>query len=164
MCEATGTNEPPWTDPLAAVAASLPHDFKMEKWEQALRDVGEAAAGGGAVSALTRAGAACARLWSENAIFRLVQRVVLEDDRELLARVMPFIKCLNSYILEEKVCVYLFLDTHVIIIIIFVVVVVVVVVVSIVLLNTHTHTHTHTLLSLYIYNGLERTIFEPIKM
>ena len=81
MCEATGTNEPPWTHPLAAVAASLPHDFKMEKWEQALRDVGEAAAGGGAVSALTRAGAACARLWSENAIFRLVQRVVLEEPR-----------------------------------------------------------------------------------
>ena len=32
---------------------------------------------------------------------RLVQKVLLLDDAELLERVMPFVRCLNNFILDE---------------------------------------------------------------
>jgi hypothetical protein len=35
-------------------------------------------------------------------MFRLVQQVVLTDDAALLERTMPFIKCLNAFILDER--------------------------------------------------------------
>eukprot|EP01046_Picozoa_sp_COSAG06_P043885 COSAG06_NODE_5821_length_3257_cov_8.634386_4_plen_312_part_01 len=92
-----------WADPLAAVAVSLPRDFRREEWEQALRDVAQQQESPAATtSALARAGAACARLWSKNAMFRLVQQVVLSDDLALLERIMPFVRCLNAFVLDEK--------------------------------------------------------------
>ena len=33
---------------------------------------------------------------------RLVQRAILADDEEALERLMPYIKCLNAFILDEK--------------------------------------------------------------
>jgi hypothetical protein len=91
-----------WTKPLEAVAASLPAAFRRDTWEQALREIDESQhASAAGTSALARAGAACVRLWSENAMFRLVQ-VVLTDDAALLERTMPFIKCLNAFILDER--------------------------------------------------------------
>jgi hypothetical protein len=92
-----------WTKPLEAVVASLPTAFRRDTWEQTLREIGESQhASAAATSALARAGAACVRLWSENAMFRLVQQVVLTDDAALLERTMPFIKCLNAFILDER--------------------------------------------------------------
>ena len=92
-----------WTKPLEAVAASLPTAFRRDTWEQALREIDESQhASAAGTSALARAGAACVWLWSENAMFRLVQQVVLTDDAALLERTMPFIKCLNAFILDER--------------------------------------------------------------
>ena len=34
---------------------------------------------------------------------RLVQHVILSDDEAALCRVMPYLKCLNYFILDEKV-------------------------------------------------------------
>ena len=33
---------------------------------------------------------------------RLVQQVLLLDDAELLARVMPFVRCLNNFVLDKE--------------------------------------------------------------
>ena len=99
-CPAPRTGKHPWSDPLTAVADSLPRDFHKEEWEKALAESAGVAAAG---STLRQAGAACTRLWSKNAMFRLAQRVILEDDAQLLERIMPFIRCLSAFILDEKV-------------------------------------------------------------
>ena len=95
-CPPPRSGTPPWTDPLDAVAASLPRDFHKEKWEKALTETAGAAP-------LQQAGKACTWLWSQNALSRMLQRVILEDYSQLLERIMPFIKCLNAYILDTQV-------------------------------------------------------------
>eukprot|EP01043_Picozoa_sp_COSAG02_P012198 COSAG02_NODE_468_length_21758_cov_41.206796_8_plen_583_part_00 len=88
-----------WTNPLEAVADGLPTGFRRDTWEQVLRKIDQTQH---ASTVLGRAGAACVRLWSENAVFRLVQQVVLMDDVALLEPMMPFIKCLNAFILDKR--------------------------------------------------------------
>ena len=86
-----------WDDPIQAVSDSLPRAFRREEWQRALRGVPQQA------GSLGRAGVACTYMWSTNTLFRMIQNVIMLDDEELLARCMPFIRCLNSFILEQNV-------------------------------------------------------------
>ena len=80
-------------------AQSLPNAFYRTEWNTALAETAPTHA---PTSALVHAGAACAYLWSKTPICRLVQRVLLADDAEALQRLMPFVRCLNHFILDEK--------------------------------------------------------------
>ena len=78
---------------------SLPNAFDQAEWKAALSETAPAHA---PTSVLVHAGAACAYLWSKTPICRLVQRVLLADDAEALQRLMPFVRCLNHFILDDK--------------------------------------------------------------
>ena len=80
-------------------AQSLPNTFDRTEWNTALA---EAAPAHALTSALVHAGAACAYLWSKTPMCRLVQRTILADDEEALERLMPYIRCLNAFILDQK--------------------------------------------------------------
>ena len=62
-----------WADPLRVVPASLPLGFRRAEWEGAMKQTSAAVAVESAVQ-LGRAGAACAFIWSNNALFRLAPR------------------------------------------------------------------------------------------
>jgi len=79
-----------WVDPQARVRACLPKAFDTAQWNAALST---APAG----SDLRRAGATCARLWSAT-FYILINQVIMGGERNLLDRMMPFIRCLNEYL------------------------------------------------------------------
>ena len=78
---------------------SLPNAFDQAEWKAAISETAFAHA---PTSFLVHAGAACAYLWSKTPMCRLVQRVLLADDAEALQRLMPFVRCLNHFILDDK--------------------------------------------------------------
>ena len=88
-----------WSTPIAAVARSRPSAFRDDVWEEAFRTTRDAHV---ASSPLAHAGAACAYMWSKTPMCRLVQRTILADDEEALERLMPYIKCLNAFILDQQ--------------------------------------------------------------
>eukprot|EP01047_Picozoa_sp_COSAG01_P011229 COSAG01_NODE_491_length_16354_cov_26.550784_8_plen_387_part_00 len=88
-----------WAIPIETVAQSLPWKFDRREWDTALVETRESHA---SISELDHAGAACAYLWSKTPMCRLVQHALLADHAEALRRLMPYIRCLNNFILDEK--------------------------------------------------------------
>ena len=88
-----------WATPLATVLGSLPAKFQRAEWQTALQETSIDAG----ADELNKAGAACAYLWTKTPLNRMLQQVILTDDEELLGRVMPYLRCLNSYVLNVKV-------------------------------------------------------------
>jgi hypothetical protein len=89
-----------WATPLASVLNSLPAKFHKAEWQTALE---ETAADHASADELTKAGVACAYLWTKTPIQRMLQQVILADEEELLGRVMPYLRCLNAFVLNINV-------------------------------------------------------------
>ena len=97
MCGAPRDAQRGWHDPIQRVSNSLPRALGQGEWLQAVQIRSQWD------PPLARAGAACAFLWSKNKVFRMIQNVILKDEKSVLERCMPFIRCLNSFILEQNV-------------------------------------------------------------
>jgi hypothetical protein len=96
-----------WRTPILAVASCLPLEFDMDQWYGGLQGSALTTAyewsaeATGAAGQLVVAGAACVILWTGTPMNRLVQQIVLSDSEELMDRIMPFIRCMNNFLLEE---------------------------------------------------------------
>ena len=54
------------------------------------------------MSDLQKAGSACARLWTGGPACRLINQVIMRDERDACDSIMPMIRCLTNYLLEKR--------------------------------------------------------------
>ncbi len=86
-----------WEHPLTRVRDCLPQAFDRAKWDQAV----ERAADGRWDSEWEHAGNACTRLWTSGPACRLINQVIMNDkEHQQLEHMMPFIRCMNDYLLH----------------------------------------------------------------